>query len=264
MGDHVSLSSDISGNHCTLDTETGVPRDHHETSHYDIRDPLDSNQISDLDWNNCMSSNNTGEKEKRHGPLNCKFKDQVNTPGTLKVHKTETSELVETDSLSGQSEGSSLDQVKKRALLSDGEAMSSRNQKEPPFLWVDDYKCSLCGVELPPSFVEERQEHSDFHLAERLQEEESGNNFRNHIMKQRFIQKDNIVTPSRGKKKHKSSPSGEFSGHKGNGTNMQCSESQNLFSKSTDTRQNPNHFIFLHETLNFPNFTDQFILFQPN
>lgn len=42
-----------------------------------------------------------------------------------------------------------------------------------PLFWVDGYKCNLCGIELPPSFVEERQEHSDFHLAQRLQNEES-------------------------------------------------------------------------------------------
>lgn len=53
------------------------------------------------------------------------------------------------------------------------EAFSLFPQKEPLF-WVDGYKCNLCGIELPPSFVEERQEHSDFHLAQRLQNEESG------------------------------------------------------------------------------------------
>ncbi|XP_078430343.1 DNA/RNA polymerases superfamily protein isoform X2 [Wolffia australiana] len=37
--------------------------------------------------------------------------------------------------------------------------------------WLNDYICSLCGYELPPSFLKERQEHSDFHLAEILQKE---------------------------------------------------------------------------------------------
>ncbi|MQM03343.1 hypothetical protein Taro_036122 [Colocasia esculenta] len=41
--------------------------------------------------------------------------------------------------------------------------------------WIDDYMCSLCGCELPPSFVHERQEHSDYHLAEMLQKEEATN-----------------------------------------------------------------------------------------
>ena len=41
-------------------------------------------------------------------------------------------------------------------------------------------------MELPPSFVEERQEHSDFHLAERLQEEESGDNVISLTVKRRY------------------------------------------------------------------------------
>lgn len=40
-------------------------------------------------------------------------------------------------------------------------------------LWIDGYICSICGFELPPGFEEERQEHSDFHLAESLQKEET-------------------------------------------------------------------------------------------
>lgn len=56
-------------------------------------------------------------------------------------------------------------------LLTD-ERLNSSCQ-ETTMLWLNDYKCSLCGVELPPSFVEERLEHSDFHLAEKLQKEES-------------------------------------------------------------------------------------------
>lgn len=56
-------------------------------------------------------------------------------------------------------------------LLEDMRLNSSFREKT--MLWLNDYKCSLCGIELPPSFVEERLEHSDFHLAEKLQEEES-------------------------------------------------------------------------------------------
>lgn len=52
---------------------------------------------------------------------------------------------------------------------------------------ADDYKCSLCGIEMPPDFVEERQEHSDFHLAERLQEKESSINSRTSIERHRYL-----------------------------------------------------------------------------
>lgn len=45
--------------------------------------------------------------------------------------------------------------------------------KPDQHFWVDGYICSLCGFELPPGFEEERQEHSDFHLAEMLQQQEA-------------------------------------------------------------------------------------------
>lgn len=78
-----------------------------------------------------------------------------------------------------------MDKLKKRTNLLDKEAVSSSNQNEE-CLWVDGYKCLLCGVELPPSFVEERQEHADFHLAERLQKGESDSNLRSLTPKQRY------------------------------------------------------------------------------
>lgn len=60
---------------------------------------------------------------------------------------------------------------------------------------------------IPPNFVEERQDHSDFHLAERLQEEESNNYNGNLTLKQRFVEKERIASQGRGKKKQKMSPS---------------------------------------------------------
>ncbi|THF94321.1 hypothetical protein TEA_004373 [Camellia sinensis var. sinensis] len=103
---------------------------------------------------------------------------EVNTPEmighTLKSYEAEASQLVKID----------LDTMNKRTNLSD-DAVSSSNQNEQS-LWVDDYKCLLCGIEMPSSFVEERQEHSDFHLAERLQKEESDSNPRSLTPKKRY------------------------------------------------------------------------------
>lgn len=65
------------------------------------------------------------------------------------------------------------------------DTIPSANQDEQ-FSWVDDYRCPLCGIELPPNFVEERQEHSDFHLAERLQEVETITSPRNSLMRHRY------------------------------------------------------------------------------
>ncbi|XP_052621259.1 DNA polymerase kappa isoform X2 [Lactuca sativa] len=72
-------------------------------------------------------------------------------------------------------------------------------------MWLDDYKCLVCGIELPPSFVEERQEHSDFHLAQKLQqEEESEQTYKNLSFKHRMMsQKDGGVEKGKGKKKQK-------------------------------------------------------------
>jgi hypothetical protein len=52
--------------------------------------------------------------------------------------------------------------------------------------WIDGYICSICGFELPPGFEEERLEHSDFHLAETLQQEEAVDGTR-HISNERYL-----------------------------------------------------------------------------
>ncbi|KAL0914619.1 hypothetical protein M5K25_014982 [Dendrobium thyrsiflorum] len=60
--------------------------------------------------------------------------------------------------------------------------------EEVGLIWVDDYICSVCGIELPPNFIEERREHSDYHLAEMLQKEESSRG-RAHLAQERFVRK---------------------------------------------------------------------------
>lgn len=49
-------------------------------------------------------------------------------------------------------------------------AASSRGSSQP--FWIDDYICSVCGIEIPTKFMEERQEHLDYHLAQKLQKED--------------------------------------------------------------------------------------------
>ncbi|XP_051146660.1 DNA polymerase kappa [Andrographis paniculata] len=91
------------------------------------------------------------------------------------------------------------------SCIDDGPGSSS-SPKEPIIEWLNGYQCSACGIELPPSFVEERQEHLDFHLAERLQDEERCNVNRNVKSRQRSIRKDQI-SHGHQKKKQKLSPS---------------------------------------------------------
>lgn len=102
-----------------------------------------------------------------------------------KPHQNEGSELLEADPSSMQLKRISLDEVNRRANTLDDEPVSSSNRGQQ-LLWINDYECSLCGIELPPSFAEERQEHFDFHLAERLQNEESRSGPRTPMPRQRY------------------------------------------------------------------------------
>ena len=58
-----------------------------------------------------------------------------------------------------------------QACLTTEEEKSTSSCQLGDVSWVDGYMCSLCGWQLPPNFVEERQEHSDYHFAEMLQRE---------------------------------------------------------------------------------------------
>ncbi|KAI5409303.1 hypothetical protein KIW84_020480, partial [Lathyrus oleraceus] len=81
--------------------------------------------------------------------------------------------------------------------------------QETTMLWLNDYKCSLCGIELPPSFVEERLEHSDFHFAEKLQKEESSIR-QTSIPIQSQDQKHRINRQSKSKKQKLSQREGRY------------------------------------------------------
>ncbi|KAI3953276.1 hypothetical protein MKX01_042271 [Papaver californicum] len=80
--------------------------------------------------------------------------------------------------------------------------------QEEQFYWVDDYKCSLCGYELPQSFIEERQEHSDYHFAEMLQKEESHQTTRNVL--QRSGQKPSGSGETKSKKRKMSAKDSKY------------------------------------------------------
>lgn len=183
-------------------------KDSHETHCHVSRD-ASSDLISHLD----RLSDDNGGIEESHGLESVECEAKVNeldlVGNAMESSDSKALELVPADSLllPRLFEGRNLEQEKRIPLLDD-EAGCSSNHKEP-FMWIDDYKCLLCGVELPPSFVEERQEHFDFHLAERLQEEESSNNHRN-LTPKRFIQKDPIADQGRGKKKQKKFPSDAY------------------------------------------------------
>lgn len=94
---------------------------------------------------------------------------QTSSNDATSSHYNGFTEVLGSTSYQGKFEGIN---VKNGSNLLEDERLDSCCQ-EKTMLWLNDYKCSLCGIELPPSFVAERLEHSDFHLAEKLQKEES-------------------------------------------------------------------------------------------
>uniref|UniRef100_J3LQT9 DNA polymerase kappa n=1 Tax=Oryza brachyantha TaxID=4533 RepID=J3LQT9_ORYBR len=84
---------------------------------------------------------------------------------------------------------------------------TTSSSKPDHLFWINGYICSHCGFELPPGFEEERQEHSDFHLAEMLQQEEAGNST-GPLLKERLAERPCSTTPTP-KKKLKSSKDGK-------------------------------------------------------
>ncbi|KAH1098900.1 hypothetical protein J1N35_015821 [Gossypium stocksii] len=206
--DQRSLGSDLSDLHFISEKETAMSLDNNETCHHEFRDPFERKHLSDIDDKNCISSINAFEMEKIDELSSNKTAAMVNTADvkerTTRSPKRDLSRVSEDDSsIQREPEDSNPDRLNKEPITSGNEEFFSLNQMEMLF-WVDDYKCSLCGAELPSSFVEERQEHSDFHLAERLQKEESGTGSSSLIPRLRIVPKDYSGSQNR-RKKHKSS-----------------------------------------------------------
>ncbi|ONK75914.1 uncharacterized protein A4U43_C03F21890, partial [Asparagus officinalis] len=106
------------------------------------------------------------------------------------------------DACPTESRTTTMEKFKRGSNSAEDKAVLSCCHK--PLVWVDDYICSVCGIELPPSFIAERQEHFDYHLAQMLQEEETVNNRSQLDQRESFSQKGKKNVDSR--KKHKSSP----------------------------------------------------------
>ncbi|KAJ0229871.1 DNA polymerase kappa [Hirschfeldia incana] len=139
------------------------------------RQNMDDNDSFDLDASkDCLSnderlslsyaSHDTSYDQLR----DVEYEEQSVTPNQESKKEEKRPQVLEGDALLRKHK-----EYKSDTSAQKTEAVSVFSQMEP-LVWVDGYKCNLCGIELPPSFVEERQEHSDFHLAQRLQNEESG------------------------------------------------------------------------------------------
>ncbi|KAL1812049.1 hypothetical protein ACET3Z_022114 [Daucus carota] len=202
--DNVTIGNDVDASCLAANKETGLALDNHELC-CDLRDHSDTNQV--LDHSSHTSSKYCIEMEESDKLPSNASEVKLNSLNTLRhqpsSYKSDDAQEIKTLSrLVGES---SIGQRIQQDQFSDNAGSSSNYNKEFS-LWVDDYKCSLCGAEIPPNFIEERQDHSDFHLAERLQEEESNNYNGNLTLKQRIVKKERIRSHGRGKKKQKIAP----------------------------------------------------------
>lgn len=201
-----SLGSETSSTLFMNDLGVDISVETDETIESESENPLDRNDASDP-TRNCTWIEFAGKTEGMHEHINGSTMDKADActkESDPKSRQLEKSNRMGPDSfLPHTSEMSScLNQEDNNHYRLQGET-SSRHEEQ--ILWMNDYKCSLCGIELPSSFVEERQEHADFHLAERLQKEESGMDSRTVIAGKRSAE---MQTGSRKKhKKRKSLPS---------------------------------------------------------
>ncbi|XP_057527385.1 DNA polymerase kappa isoform X2 [Amaranthus tricolor] len=166
-------------------------------------DAFNSDQFSDF----CCIDVNINNIDRKNVPLNSIQAEQSARPGG---HISEAHEPVslQLESRVGRS-NTNLDELTGCTNNRNDDAVPSVSL-QAQFQWVDEYKCSICGIELPLEFVDERQEHFDFHLAERLQEECSSSSSMSHFSEKRYIQKDQIVSQSRNKKRKSLPEKGKY------------------------------------------------------
>ncbi|XP_077221352.1 DNA/RNA polymerases superfamily protein [Tasmannia lanceolata] len=158
--------------------------------------PSDTDHLSDIEDKCHTFGNDASETQKSCGPVEVEYPaKEMNDLQTMKAEDLSSCR---------QFEANNLGEMYDKANPSDNNVAVSSSREENSF-WIDDYRCSLCGFELPPDFVEERQDHSDYHFAEVLQKEESTHNSRVLMQKQRFDQKAQHAKES-ARKKRKPSP----------------------------------------------------------
>uniref|UniRef100_A0A1D1ZAP8 DNA polymerase kappa n=1 Tax=Anthurium amnicola TaxID=1678845 RepID=A0A1D1ZAP8_9ARAE len=179
------------------DASENVLCDNHSAGTDTSDDPLIGNDLCFQDDQNVPS---LGSRHPELVDEQC-FNNDVD--GWKKIDGFKSS--AKTDEMEMYSRTESNVEVNETGKFPDNRAVYPSTREGLAF-WIDDYICSLCGCELPPSFIEERQEHSDYHLAEMLQKEESTNNL-SKLMQERPIDKGSSATGT-SRKRQKSSPKG--------------------------------------------------------
>ncbi|GAB4853426.1 hypothetical protein Ancab_017617 [Ancistrocladus abbreviatus] len=212
MVDHGCLESNAEDDRFKIDPDpTTDVTSTCSTGAYDSKDPVDCEQSLNAGYNKWPSNSNVFDVEKSGRAVDSRFSEMI-CPDSItcvsESHETEVEKFVESN-LHSPSSRSTEDVTRVINYQGDDAVPSSHQQEE--ILWVDGYKCSICATELPPNFVEERQEHSDFHLAQRLQElSECISTNTNHMIKRRLIQKGELRSWSRHKKLKQSPKQGKY------------------------------------------------------
>ncbi|CAK9315718.1 unnamed protein product [Citrullus colocynthis] len=210
MGDCFSLNHD-SNNHGILDdTEIGVCINgtDSETHHQDSSDQRIDNNFSNMDDSNCTSSNDAEKLEKLKNLLSNVSTDQANIFNTVGSTSDSSDALVPRVSSTACASSINPEGNPKNNMDTENQFEVRSPDNNGQIWWIDDYKCTICGAEVPVSFVDERQEHIDFHIAEKLQEEESGIRSRTLTPRKRTPDK-NLLSSQRKHKKQKSTPKKE-------------------------------------------------------
>ncbi|KAK6916326.1 hypothetical protein RJ641_019187, partial [Dillenia turbinata] len=160
---------------------------------------------------NCFLSNDAGEMMGTCSPNDEAGVRVINTniiPRTPYCGENEGSQVAlktGTVSFSENFDSDGLLSDKKRISFSKDEPVSSSYQQEQ-ILRIDGNKCSVSGIELPPSFIEERQEHAYFYHAQKLQnEQEPSSSLRSPLPQMRSMRKEQNANKRRGKKQKTSS-----------------------------------------------------------
>ncbi|VFQ94246.1 unnamed protein product [Cuscuta campestris] len=153
------------------------------------------------------------EEEDDHVPSCSDISENPFTGDTCSDFPTKSSEISQRDKVKvnvcepSDASNSSRPSTELQLEVAANETGHCSDDHEEFLVWLDGYKCSLCGIEMPPGFIEERREHSDFHVAQRLQDEESNDNYRLLTPnKQRSIQNGAARNGGGQRKKKKLSP----------------------------------------------------------
>ncbi|XP_022148772.1 DNA polymerase kappa isoform X3 [Momordica charantia] len=209
VGDCCSLNPDSDDHGFMNDNEIDVFINGTETHHQDCGDPRIGNNFLNMDDSNCTFGNDV-ELEKFKNLSSNVSTDQVDNLNAIEsisncsAASVSEAPIAACASLPGNLEGKYDNNVAARTHVNEVRSPDNDGQ----IWWIDDYKCTICGAELPVSFVDERQEHIDFHIAEKLQEEESGIRSRTLMPRQRIADKTQLSS-QRKQKKQKSTPKKE-------------------------------------------------------